>query len=165
MSMHISVQAYADAYIYVSILKFSFEASGRSEFLGFFHLQPRKHRYLRYFVPASLRNTVIYNTSCLPASKTPLQPCSAPPVRSKSLLQARSVPPVRSKTLLRASWAPPVAGNACFEPARRHLCARKRCYGPARWRLCIRNALMSLLSATCALNITATRLLGSTWAR
>ena len=116
-------------------------------FWVFYHLQPRK-------------NNSIYDTRCLPASKTTLFPilgasqprkhrssparrrlcarrccygvCSAPPARSKSLLQACSLPPVRSKTLLRASCYHLCIFNGCFEPARRHLCARN----------CIRNRLM-----------------------
>ena len=69
--MYICTYIYIHVYIYIKISVRSFGAFG---LFGFFST-------------CSLENTAIYDTWRIPASKTPLQPCSAPPVHSKSLLQ------------------------------------------------------------------------------
>ena len=93
-------------------------------FWSFYHLQPRKHRYLRYLAPPSLENTA----PALLGAACALEVAAAGPARRR--LNAR---------------------NRCYGPALRRLYARSRCNGllgaacalenPATGHLCARTCI------------------------
>ena len=143
--------------MHISILNFRSRLRGFEAFgvFGFFaSCSLAKYRYLRYCVPGSLENTVISDTSCLPASKTLLKPCSAPTVRSKVLLRACSGPSVHSKMLPWACLASLARSKALLQvcsasPVRlTPLGIRNYCSGSARCRL-------GVLSDACAFEVAA----------